>query len=295
MTYRLHGLTFRSEIDLPHWPAGNGSCDASIRVGEVPSELPDARQVGAVFAGRTGICLLTYSHIGPILIASGREIVVSGAATSPEWLRTVLSGTAVALLLHQRGRLCLHASSVVKDGRAFLVAGASGSGKSTTAAALAERGATLLADDITTIDTASDGTILAYPGLQTLRLRSDSVAALPAHAQKPKSRGVDPEKQLIASPGADPDTAFPVASINFLRRASDSAPTAFPIHGSARIASIEKNLFRPRMARIVADPRQRFEACTRLATRVPLREIVRPENGFHLDQLCACVLQSVAN
>lgn len=294
MIYRLHGLTFSSQIELRHWPAGTGKSDASIRWGDVPSALPDARKVGTIFTGRPGICLLNYVQVGPILVASGSEIIVSRAAV-PDWVGPVLSGTAVSLLLHQRGRLCLHASSVVKDGRAYLIAGSSGAGKSTTAAALVERGATLLADDVTAIDVTPNGTVVAYPGLQTLRLNGASVAALPLHARRPAARSLHDDKHLIAAPGSVSDTAVPVASIAFLRVAGDAPPTATPVVGSARFAAIEKNIFRPRMAKIVSDPRWRFAICTQLATRVPLYELVRPENAFHLDRLCGRVLASVAN
>jgi hypothetical protein len=117
------------------------------------------------------------------------------------------------------------------------------------------------------------------------------------HAKKkPTASEVDDEKHLIASPRTASDAVFPVASISFLRRAAGHvAPVAHVVTGSARVATIEKNLFRPRMARIVTDPRRRFETCTRLAQHVPVREIVRPESGFHLDQLCAAILDTIAN
>lgn len=290
MLHRLHGLTFRSELELPYWPPGAGACDATIRYGVVAGELPESHAVGAVFAGRRGIGLLTYTHLPPVLISSGTEIVVGREGAASETLRRLISGTAVALLLHQRGRLCLHASSVVTDGRAHLVVGASGAGKSTTAAALVERGATLLADDITAIDFAPDGTPVAFPGLQTLRLRRESVAVLPEHARRPGALDAEEEKHLIASPGAPAEMAYPVGSITFLRRGESVALVSTPLKGAASVATIEKNLFRPRMARIVGDPKRRFLACTQLAARVPLRELVRPREGFQLDQLCALIV-----
>lgn len=290
MLHRLHGLTFRSEVALPHWPRGTGTCDATIRCGAVAAELSDSLKVGAVFAGRPGVALLTYNHLPPLLVSGGREILVGQEGPASEALRRLLSGTAVALLLHQRGRLCLHASSVVADGRAHLIVGASGAGKSTTAAALVERGATLLGDDITAIDFDPDGSLVAFPGLQTLRLRRESVEALPRHARSASELDADDEKHLIASPGATGEVAYPLGSITFLRRGEIAEPVVTTLAGTSRVATIEKNLFRPRMARIVGDPRKRFLACTQLAARVPLRELMRPREGFHLDRLCALIL-----
>lgn len=56
----------------------------------------------------------------------------------------------------------LHASSVLIDGRAVLIAGRSGSGKSDLALRLIDRGALLVADDYTRLD-VRDGRLIASP------------------------------------------------------------------------------------------------------------------------------------
>lgn len=61
------------------------------------------------------------------------------------------------------GRLQLHASTVVIDGKAVAVTGPAGSGKSGTALALMSRGATLLADDITWLETQGERLIALCP------------------------------------------------------------------------------------------------------------------------------------
>jgi hypothetical protein len=55
---------------------------------------------------------------------------------------------ALAWLLRERGVFALHASCVARNGRGLLIAGDSGSGKSTTALSLIQQGWDWLADDI---------------------------------------------------------------------------------------------------------------------------------------------------
>jgi hypothetical protein len=55
---------------------------------------------------------------------------------------------ALVWLLRERGRYALHASAVARDGRGLLIAGDSGSGKSTTALSLIAAGWDWLADDV---------------------------------------------------------------------------------------------------------------------------------------------------
>lgn len=58
-------------------------------------------------------------------------------------------------LLRERGRYAFHASAVVRDGRGLLIAGNSGSGKSSTALALIDQGWDWLADDVVVLDPGS--------------------------------------------------------------------------------------------------------------------------------------------
>jgi hypothetical protein len=81
--------------------------------------------------------------------------------------RALLMGPVQAILWHQRGLLPLHASSVSIKGKAIAIAGDTGAGKSTLAAALAGRGCSVLADDISIIDPQ---TMSVLPGQRRLRL-----------------------------------------------------------------------------------------------------------------------------
>ncbi|RWX45092.1 hypothetical protein H206_02811 [Candidatus Electrothrix aarhusensis] len=59
-----------------------------------------------------------------------------------------LLGPVLGCVLRLRQQICLHASVLVWQGQAFMLVGPKGSGKSTTAAALLQQGAALLADDV---------------------------------------------------------------------------------------------------------------------------------------------------
>jgi hypothetical protein len=61
---------------------------------------------------------------------------------------TYLTGPVLAFVLRLRGALALHASAVEVQGRALLLVGPHGAGKSTAAAALGRRGCAIITDDV---------------------------------------------------------------------------------------------------------------------------------------------------
>jgi hypothetical protein len=83
--------------------------------------------------------------------------LLAAPGTSEKALRK-LRGGVQALLGDLRGFTALHASAVVIDGRAILMVGASGSGKSTTAAGICRTfGGRLLADDSALLEHSGTG------------------------------------------------------------------------------------------------------------------------------------------
>jgi hypothetical protein len=80
---------------------------------------------------------------------------------------------AAAVMAHWLGRPCFHAGAFVAGGRAWAVAGDRESGKSSTLAWLASRGADVVTDDVLVVD---DGYALAGP--RSIDLREDTAAQL---------------------------------------------------------------------------------------------------------------------
>ncbi len=82
---------------------------------------------------------------------------------------------ALQVALPARGAVAVHAAAVAIDGRAVLVGGWSESGKTETALALLERGATFVSDKWTVV--GEDGTAAAFP--ITVGVRGGTLAYLP--------------------------------------------------------------------------------------------------------------------
>jgi len=100
-------------------------------------------------------------------------------------VEAILLGPALGAVLHSRGVPALHAMALVIDGRAFLIAGVSGAGKSTVGGALLQQGAALLSEDLSALSFEPEG-IRVHPGYPRLHLYPDSAAALGIQGDLPR-------------------------------------------------------------------------------------------------------------
>lgn len=121
------------------------------------------------FAEEAGY-LLWVRDFGRVLIsADGLELLCKPDPVSEDWA-CILPFQALPLAATIRGLEVLHASGVVLGGRALLIAGPPGAGKSSLAAALVRAGGQLLSDDSVALR-LSEGKLTAYAGSTVLQLR----------------------------------------------------------------------------------------------------------------------------
>lgn len=200
LSYYFFGLSIKSNVEIPGFPADPDQRDGAaceVLLGTTPS--PEIASLSRVLtytssykdpSGRPALRIwsLGRSDFFHLVYTDGHEFWfdnrcerVWGIWPSGSDLQEAseyLLGPVLGILLRHRGVVCLHASSVVIGERAVAFLGPPGAGKSTVAAALAQRGGhSVLADDITAVGEI-DGTFYAYPAYPGLWLWPDSVELL---------------------------------------------------------------------------------------------------------------------
>ncbi|MFD2239261.1 serine kinase [Aureimonas populi] len=182
--YRALGLVLVSDFALAELtpvppPGGAGSDVVAIRRGAVPRAWNEGSPDPFFrFEGRSHI--LRWRSVGAFMIADDRTILVDPAeGVDPRLIAFPLLGPVLALLLHRRGRLVLHASAVEIEGRAVVLMGDKGAGKSTLAGALVSAGHRLLTDDVLVLaPTGGGGKPVVEAAAGQLKLHHESRAAI---------------------------------------------------------------------------------------------------------------------
>jgi hypothetical protein len=218
------------------------------------------------------------------------------AAATLEDTATYLLGPIAGYLLRLRGRVPLHASGVVVEGELVALVGASGAGKSTTAAAFAARGHAVFADDTVALSAGAEG-IRADSAYAFLRLWPESVEMLYGHAEALPLLTPNWEKRYLdlAGSGGFQARALPLGAVYFLGRRSAGAavPEVRPLPPHEALLLLVANT----SSNHLLDENMRrteFELLSRMVSEVPTRFVTPPADARTLPELCAAILRDHA-
>lgn len=161
----------------------------------------------------------------------------------PAWagsLPAAFYSTVTATLLAWRGMVPMHMSSVVHGGRAWLIAGVGGAGKSTLTAELVAAGAQFLADDLSVLR-AEEGHWRVTRGRPSIRLYPPVAEIIESDEIRPQPD--DPRGKLMVWPRRRaPDQSYPVGGIIAL-----VAPGQQSAANVDTVKLLASSLFRPRI------------------------------------------------
>ncbi|HEU4881390.1 MAG TPA: hypothetical protein VFT45_04065 [Longimicrobium sp.] len=202
---------------------------------------------------------------------------------------TYLLGPVFGLVLRLRGIPSLHASAVAVDGAAVALVGAAGTGKSSTAAAMAARGHALVADDVLALRVEGDG-IRAQPAYPHLRLWPDIVPALlgPGAELPPLTPNWD--KRGLRLDEAFHPHPLPLGAVYVLcgREAGPDAPRLEPMGGMDALLALVSNGYVGWFPDRAAQARE-LEVLGRVARTVPVAWAVPSADPARLGELCAMI------
>ncbi len=205
---------------------------------------------------------------------------------------TYLIGPVMGFVLRLRGMTCLHASAVAMRERAIALVGFPGAGKSTTAAAFAQRGFAVLADDVVALSEEGEGFLVA-PGYPRVNLWPDSVRALLGSEEALPRITPTWEKRYLAlgenSLGFS-SKPMPLGAIYFLdeRESRSDGATFEKIAGADAVALLAVNTYVNYL--LDRDMRSReFDVLSRLVMGIPIRRVRPTADPCAIFDLCEAI------
>jgi hypothetical protein len=203
-------------------------------------------------------------------------------------------GPVMGFLLRHHHVTCLHASCAEIEDRAVVFCGDAGFGKSTTAAALALRGAPVLCEDIVPLE-STDGRYWAIPAYPRVCLWPDAVTKLVGNKDALPRLSPTWEKRYLPLDGIQAKFATdrkPLGMIYLFGERSDGtdAPRIEEMRSREALLELVKNTYmnwlldRERRA-------QEFDVLWRIVQQVPVRRVIAHTDGQKLPTLCERIFE----
>ena len=292
--YRAFGLAILSEFALPELEPDSATVagvDITVRLRPIERPGPNPRQA-TVFELGPETQYLAWRSVGRFLIRGLSEIDVDPApGVGDPLLRLPLLGTVMALLLHVRGSLVLHASAVAVGNAGVVLLGDKGAGKSTTAAALVRAGHRLLADDVVAIDFA-DGGVRIKPGFPQLKLDAGIEIGADAVTMPPVVAGFDKRQHRLAE---FQHTPVPPRVFYILERGTRAQVT--PLNSGDALAALIRFSYVARFGSAAFKPRSPATHLQQCATLVGAARVCRlevPNDRDRLDEAVRAIERDLA-
>lgn len=292
--HQVYGLTVDSWIPFPELPQAAPGAEIEIvfRRGDVPTELEEARETSKYYQAAIGRFLVRYERVARYLVTGGREIVVEPVEGVSEGdVRLYLLCSPMGALLLQRGLLPLHASAISTPRGAMLFMGEPGSGKSTLAAEYRRRGFHVLADDISVISFNEEGLPWVSPGFPQFKLRPEVLDELGEKSGKLPQLTSDFDKVTLAFPGEFESTPMAVACIYLVQPSAGAGIEIQAVGALSRVSYLIENTYRLSFVKSLGLQQSHFRQVARLAERVRLTRVIRPQDKFLIEKLADLITQ----
>jgi hypothetical protein len=290
-SYLAYGLGIQSALSLPELVPGKAG-DVVIRLGKVDRLPPEAISAGVYSEATTREVYLFWEEVGAFLVRRGHEIIVEPAPGIEERaLRLMVLGPALGVLLHQRGRLVLHASAVAIDGGAVAFLGGPGWGKSTTAAALHAQGHGIVADDVTAVRLDTDCPTVS-PGFPQLKLWPEAaISSLGDDLQTLPRLHPELDKRARHVARAFPSATLPLRRIYVL--AEGESQGIEPLQSQEALVELIRHSYVSALLQ-AAKASSHFLQCSSVVETVPIRCLRRPRSLPDLPVLARLVEEDLA-
>lgn len=228
--------------------------------------------------------------VAQFLIESGQHIKIFREPNiSDSQLDQLLMATPFGAQILQRAELPLHAAGLVGDGGIYvMIAGDSGVGKSTTAAALAQLGWRIHNDDVCRVTGAEN--LEVHPGFQKVKLWPEACLLLGLKPEEmPLSLGLK-DKRLFDTP-TDKSVRRPTALIILKRESAATRNEVRKVDGFEAFEAIVRYTFRAELLEAMGCINSHFRMVSAFLRSVPVIELrarmdASPEAVAHCIEDC---------
>jgi len=287
--YKSFGLFIKSEIEIPELPffegdLNNEQVQVKIRWGKIPEFKGDFETNGATFQSSSNKTLIHCDGVAKYLVQNGSEIIIERFKNSDlKDLRVFLLGSSLGALLHQRGIVPLHGSTIKFREKAIIFAGFAGSGKSTIAAQMMLKKYQIMGDDIAPIDLNQESNPIVHPSVLRLKIWSDTFQKIGYQPPPLESIRKSMNKFFLPLNGFFYDHPLLIDRIYFLNYHDKTKPQIKVLRGIDKTDALLTNIYRKIFFKGTKLNEKCFNKVSGIANKVKCRQLLKPVTKFNFE------------
>ena len=301
--YHIFGGILRSHVEFPELEPSTAAAPTwelsrVSRPRPVSALVPLGREnveanVEVTLASHDEGLRLVFDDTGTFDVLDGGRAIEWTPPPAPrlDAVRKDLLGRVFAVALGQQGCATLHGSAVAIAGTAVVFLAPKFHGKSTTATAMVDAGARLLADDLVPVTLADAPMVL--PSVPVVQLWQDSAERVGGRAATLPAEGPAPKRQIKwREPDRNVAAPVPLAAVYLLAPRRPDAATSVSRHRLAGVAAALAMLGQAKVGALIGVQRQAelMQALATISEKVPVYRLEIPRDFERLTELTSSLL-----
>lgn len=295
-TYSVYGLTYELPLHCPFLSSceTHTASDVTVVYGSVSHELADAEasddtwEMGFCWQAAPGRYLLKGGRkAGRFLVEEGQRVTLHrNEGAEDERLLFHLMHSVTAALFRQRGFLVLHASTVKTKNGAIVLSGKTRAGKSTTLAAMLQKGCGMVSDDITVLCLDANSRVSVVPGLAMMHLWEDAAQNIGMDVSSVSRHPLRPGKAALPAPAEPCSGLVPVTKLCIIEPFPGEKVTIQRPMGKDKLDALMDCVYGPLFPK---EHENLFTVFSAVAGQTEILRIQRPERRWTLDDVVKAV------
>ena len=294
--FKAFGLNIISEFPFRALKAdAKGIFDVTVKPAKLPTEPVGLNNKGVNIACNQTELFLQVPNVANFLIKNGNQVLID---VQPEAefreVELFFMGSVLSVILMQRNIIPFHGSAFEKEGKAVIITGISGAGKSSLLRYFISQGYKAITDDVCALSEINNKVMLS-PSYPYSKIWSDVMDEFGLLKKENNQIRPDIEKYSVSLKESFVNKSLEVDSIYIIESKNTTKFTTSETKGIAKFSALKRNLYRPKFPKLMGKEKETFLLLNKLAQQARLFTITRSSSIKYLDAFNLFAKESIIN
>lgn len=283
--YKVYGEIVACDFEIEELVSIEPTNDVTLEVllGEVPAEVMSLLEKKEGMVCAKDKVLFYIDNVGYYYLEKGTKIIIQCDEKFDVHARiTFTLGSAMGMSMILKGRIPIHGGTVTQNGKALIVTGDSGAGKSTISTGLRLDGMGFLADDVSVLERENDGIWTVQPAYPQQKLCRDAALHFGYDLSKLIYINESRDKFAVRFTEGFEAEGLPLGAVVELKVGDENQEEdviVTEVTGHEKLFIFKHNIYRGFLYDLIGMAPVIFKMCLEVISKVPIYRVIRKPNA----------------